>query len=699
MASFQFAHPDKFDFAQPQNWDKWYQRFERFRLASELNDKDELIQINTLIYCMGHEADEIFASFNLSADDKKKYTKVRDKFKEYFIPKRNVIFERARFNLRKQEAHETVDSYVTALYVLAEHCRFGALHDELIRDRIVVGLKDFKLSERLQLDADLTLEKAINQARQTEAVKQQQSIVRGDDVKVEAVKGKKRQTNVAKAKPQLNHRFQNKPKGQANSCGRCGRYPTHDKQNCPAIDAKCNKCQKKGHYAKMCHSKLPNSVGAVKENTSGERVFLGSIRNNECKPWNIKLSLRGTNLQFKVDTGADVTVISEEQFKRLNFGKLAKSDKTLFGPGNEKLRVIGKFESEIESNDKIIVQDIYVVKGLHQALLGRPAINALNLIPMMKLDEIKTGGYSKNLNRDVKSYPERFPKVFNGLGQTTWEYKIRLQKGAKPFALMTPRKVPLPLMDKVKEELSRLESLGVITKVDEPTEWCAGMVVVPKTNGKIRICVDLTKLNQSVLRETYPIASVEETLGKLAGAKVFSKIDANYGFYQIRLAEESRSLTTFITPFGRYCFQRLPFGISSGSEVYQKHMVEMLEGMPGVVCHIDDILIFGSSQEEHDQNLMRVMNKIESVGLTLNEKCEFSKNSIKFIGHIIDSEGIRADPDKVKAIKEMPNPKNVSEVRRILGMVNQLGRFSPNIAEKTKPFRELLKTTNKWYWG
>ena len=706
MATFQFAHPEKFDFTQPEKWEKWFQRFERFLSASELNDKDEVIQINTLIYCMGAEADEIFASFNLSAGDRKKFAKVRDKFNGYFIPKRNVIFERAKFNLRKQEVNETVDTYVTALYVLAEHCKFGALHDELIRDRIVVGLRDSKLSEKLQLDADLTLEKAITQARQSEAVKQQQSIVRQADMPatVEAVKGKKRQPNSQKSA--INQRYQRQPQQyQSKSCTRCGKYPSHQKQNCPAREAKCNKCAKKGHYAKMCRSKVPNNVGSIEETTNGQG-FLGTVRNNnkECKPWNINLKIRGTTIQFKVDTGADVSVIPENLYKKLSVGQLKKSDKALFGPGSEKLCVLGKFESELESNEKFVVQDIYVVRGLHQALLGRPAIKLLNLISGMKLNAINIGGsnVNKSTTENVKksqSYQDRYPKVFNGLGKTKWEYKIRLREGAQPYALMTPRKVPLPLMNKVKEELERMENLGVTSKVDEPSEWCAGMVVVPKSNGKVRICVDLTKLNESVKRENHPIPSVEETLGKLAGAKVFSKIDANYGFYQINLAPESRPLTTFITPFGRYCFQRLPFGISSGSEIYQKRMAEMLEGLPGVVCHIDDILIFGKSQEEHDANLEKVFAKIEAVGLTLNEKCEFSKNSVKFIGHIIDSEGIRVDPEKVRAIKEMPVPENVSDVRRFLGMVNQLGRFSPNIAEKTKPLRELLKNTSIWNWG
>ena len=121
-----------------------------------------------------------------------------------------------------------------------------------------------------------------------------------------------------------------------------------------------------------------------------------------------------------------------------------------------------------------------------------------------------------------------------------------LNHDAKPFAIHTPRKVPIPLMEKVKSELDRMLRLGVISKVDEPTQWCAGMVVVPKPNGKVRICVDFTKLNQSVKRENHPLPSVDESLAKLAGATVFTKLDANSGFWQINLAEESKSLTTFM---------------------------------------------------------------------------------------------------------------------------------------------------------
>ena len=131
-------------------------------------------------------------------------------------------------------------------------------------------------------------------------------------------------------------------------------------------------------------------------------------------------------------------------------------------------------------------------------------------------------------------------------------------------------------MDKVNTELQRMEKMGVISCVSEPTDWCAGLVVVPKPNGRVRICVDLTKLNQNVRQEQHILPSVEQTLVQLGGATVFSKLDANSGFWQIMLTKEFARLTTFITPFGRYCFNRLPFGITSAPEHFQRRMSDIL---------------------------------------------------------------------------------------------------------------------------
>ena len=147
-----------------------------------------------------------------------------------------------------------------------------------------------------------------------------------------------------------------------------------------------------------------------------------------------------------------------------------------------------------------------------------------------------------------------------------------------------------------------MESLGVISRAVQPTQWCAGMVVVAKKSGLVPICVDFRRLNESVLRETYPLPKVDNTLAQLTGATVFSKIDANSGFWQIPLDEGSRELTTFITPFGRYYFNRLPFGITSAPKHFSGRW-KILAGQEGVLHHIDDVLIFGRIQQEHDTRL------------------------------------------------------------------------------------------------
>ena len=173
------------------------------------------------------------------------------------------------------------------------------------------------------------------------------------------------------------------------------------------------------------------------------------------------------------------------------------------------------------------------------------------------------------------------------------------------------------------------------------------MVVVPKKSGAVRICVDLKPLNANVLREVHPLPTVDETLAQLTGAKVFSKLDANSGFWQIPLTSSSKLLTTFLTHNGRYCFKKLPFGISSTPEHFQKRMNHILCGLPGVLCHMDDVLVFGKDTQEHDTRLEKVLQQIQGAGATLNhEKCQFRQSSLKFLGHLIDQTGIRPDPDK-----------------------------------------------------
>ena len=180
MASYRIPAIEHFDFAKPEEWSRYILHFEQFRLASDLASKSEEVQVSTFIYSMGDKAEDLLESFTLTDKEAKKYAAVKAKFEEYFQKCRNTIYERAKFNERKQRDDKTVDEYIAELYRLAQHCQFGALHDQLIRDRIVVGIRDRELSEKLQMEATLTLNAAVTKARQSEAVKTQQPVVRGE---------------------------------------------------------------------------------------------------------------------------------------------------------------------------------------------------------------------------------------------------------------------------------------------------------------------------------------------------------------------------------------------------------------------------------------------------------------------------------------------------------------------------------------
>ena len=678
----QLKPPSPFDFKTPDDWPRWKRRFEQFRVASGLSQDDASKQVNTLLYCLGEEAEDVLASTNPSREETQAYNVVMLKFDSFFKIRKNVIFERARFNRRKQLEGESAEQYITHLYQLAENCDYGELKSEMIRDRLVVGIKDSALSENLQIDADLTLEKAKKRIRQREAVQEQQQLLKGGTSStLEEIRSHRGGfKNRPRAKPSPKH-----PK----QCTRCGKE-LHSRDKCPARDVTCHRCQKKGHYSTQCYSK-GTSTAPVSEVTSESHLdtaFLDTLTTGLETSWTIKLQLQRQMLTFKMDTGAEVTAISEESYKNLGKHQLTPPEKILYGPSRQPLQVIGQFIGEISYKGKSINHPVFVVAGLKTNLLGLPAITSLNLAARIN-----------NLDALKDEVLDQFPSVFQGLGTLGEEYEIQLKSDAKPFSLFTARNVPLPLRKKVLQELDRMEHIGVISKVDQPTPWCAGMVVVPKKSGSIRICVDLKPLNESVLREVHPLPKVDDTLAQLAGAKVFSKLDANSGFWQIPLAKESRLLTTFITPYGRYCFNKLPFGISSAPELFQKRMNNILRGLEGVLCLMDDILIFAKDMEHH-KRVTSVLIRIKEAGVTLNmDKCEFAKSKITFLGHLIDENGIQADPAKTSSILQMEPPTNVPELRRFLGMVNQLGKFSRNLAELTQPLRELLSKKQAWLWG
>ena len=213
---------------------------------------------------MDDVADNILSSFGLNDDKKKDYDTVVERFERHFVKKRNVIFECAKFNQRKQEEGESVDDFVTALYCLSEHCQYGELRNEMIRDRIVVGLHDSSLSEKLQLKADLTLEKAITSTRQRELVKKQQKVVRAEDtlstIAVLILCGKKDKPVISRPVSKQYHKMN--PVTSRDICNRCGKCSHVGRQQCPAREAICRKCHKCGHFQVVCQTRTVKAVSA-----------------------------------------------------------------------------------------------------------------------------------------------------------------------------------------------------------------------------------------------------------------------------------------------------------------------------------------------------------------------------------------------------------------------------------------------------
>ncbi|UYV76496.1 K02A2.6-like [Cordylochernes scorpioides] len=673
--------PEPFNFSNPGDWPKWIRRFERFRQASGLINNPENEQVNMLVYCMGDNADDILLSCKIASDQLENYNKVIECFESHFIPRRNIIYERARFNQRCQQEGEKVNEFITALHSLAEHCIFGMLHDELIRDRIVVGVRDRALSERMQLDTDLTLVKATLMAKQLESVKEQQSSLYQQDSVDQIKKMPNHIKETKRHEPKIKQFKSNQLGGSSHGCTRCGNSNNHDWKNCPAMNSYCSKCKKKGHYAKVCRSEAINEI-------KSEIAFLGSVEDNS-KKWIVPIKVNNRQINFKIDTGADVNVLPlqyyYQSFQRI---KLEKSDKILQGPSGIPLETVGMIHVKLQNKGQHLNSKIYIVDKLKQPLLSGETSEKLNIVRMIQ-----------QLSSNFLNPKREFPEIFNGLGHAKINYKISLQPDAKPYALCTPRRVPIPLMKEVKEQLEEMTRLGVIESVEEPTEWCAGMVAVSKPGGKIRICVDLTKLNQYIRRENYPLPATEHILGQLGNACYFSKLDANSGFWQFGLAKESQKLTTFITPFGRFFFKRIPFGITSAPEIFQRKMTQLLGKIEGVVCFMDDIVVYGSSLEEHNERVRQVLKKIQEEGMTLNpEKCQFGVKTVKFLGHTLSSEGLFIDEEKLDAITKMEAPRSTKELKSFLGMVNYLGKFIPNLADKLQPLNSLLSTKNEWVW-
>ncbi|XP_059052349.1 uncharacterized protein K02A2.6-like [Achroia grisella] len=598
-------------------WRKWLRQFRVFLKASGVHKEASDVQASLLINLVGSEGYDIYTTFKFNSEDEKEnIEKVIEKFDNHFGTKTNTTMVRFKFFTRCQEVGESIDDYVTALKLLSQRCEFEQLEDSLLRDRIVCGIIDIPVRDRLLRTDDLTLEKAIKICQANEMSNDGEKQIEGiknETLKCSSVSSTRRgRPDMRRGTRDASRRHSPRRwraaagdgRGRAaagasggpaawtapaaRSCDACGSTHCDGSDRCVARKVKCFICGGKGHYKVMCPTRRYKKVYELSDNPSdysgseNDLYYISSVESidaivqSEDSKWyeTLYLSQTGSGHRFKLDTGSDLNLLS-----RNNYSKLGLSLSNIL-PDNTRARsVCGSYLSIMgcctidwvykgtEHKLKFIISD-----QTCQSILGKHAVEKIGLIKRV---------YSLDINK--------YYELFHGLGKLPGTYSIPIESDANP-CICPVRKIPLGVRDQLREELDRMENLGVIRKVYHPTSWVNGIVIAAKKDGSIRVCLDPRPLNRVIKRQHYPLPTLTEIATKLNGARYFSKLDAKSGFWMIQLDDSSADLCTFGTPFGRYQYMRLPYGINSASEIFHARVRQLLEDLIGVDSFIDDVI-------------------------------------------------------------------------------------------------------------
>ncbi|XP_058817493.1 uncharacterized protein K02A2.6-like [Topomyia yanbarensis] len=396
----------------------------------------------------------------------------------------------------------------------------------------------------------------------------------------------------------------------------------------------------------------------------------------------------GVDVPMTIDSGADANIITQEvweQMKKADVNALGMStdvDRTLTSYAAEKpLQIVGMFSAEVVAGQNRSFAKFYVVKDGQQCLLGDRTARDLKVL--------KVGFDVCSVQGDGK---QPFPKIRDVVVEIPVDQNI--QPVQQPY-----RRPPIALEEKIETKLKLLLNQEIIESVTGPSPWVSPMVPVIKDNGDIRLCIDMRRANQAVIRESHPLPLVDDLLGSVKGAVRFSKIDIKDAYHQIENSERSRPVTTFLTKNGLFRYKRLTFGVSCAPELFQKVMESLVAGLQGVIVYLDDILVYGTTVDEHDVRLKSFLNRLLEYNVLINkDKCIYNVEKLEFLGHELSINGVRPTESRIAALQNFRDPLNVSELRSFLGLVGYVGRFIPNLAAKTDPLRQLLRSGSAFNW-
>ncbi|XP_017891009.1 uncharacterized protein K02A2.6-like [Ceratina calcarata] len=705
-------------------WSTWLQRLEgafaAFEITTETKKRTYLLQYIGIDTYM--KLDNAMDGINpyLTALDT-----IKEKLKSILEPEPLEAAEIFVFHQRKQLEDESIRDFVNDLHKLSAKCNFGTYLKTALRTQLIAGLRNPNIQARLLETQNLTFDTAVTTAITMEIAESSTRQLRNTNTNAESIQYinsdenrhkigthrknyQKRNPDSAKLLPKnskTNAKSSNSyvhgqnsrkiAKSRNINCYRCGKE--HYASECTINkNVECNFCKKKGHLSRVCFAKKKESA-----NTVEEICTIDSAAARE--KFVLQVLVERYPVDFEVDTGAAVSLMSAEQAKSLfPKHKVYNSNIKLQSFNKDPIDTVGYIKVQVEFKTRKISLNLYIVRIQCKPLLGREWFRELiHTDNLFKTKEVRINSVHtvndeqiiQNLLRNYDICNERVEPI------KFYTAKFTLKDNAKPI-FIKHRSVPFKLQDKIKRELDSLVAKQIFIPV-KSSEWATPIVPVLKKDGTVRICGDYSvTLNKKLVIDEYPLPRLEELFSCMAGMTVFSKIDLKHAYLQLQVSEEQQNLLTLSTHCGLYKPTRLMFGTASAPAIWQRTIEGILHDIDGIKAFLDDIRIASPTKKEHIEKLNLVFKRLHDHNIQINlEKCEFFRSSIHFCGYIIDKNGINKDPSKYAAIKDMPHPKNKSEVRAFLGFVNYYARFIRNLSTILHPIYNLLKDKVPFNWN
>lgn len=641
--------------------------------------------------------------------------------KSHFITRPSYHRALCDFLQRKKKGNETVKAYYAELKQLAQKCDFGGEFDRRLKEQLLVGIDqevyfkvlladpfDFKTISSQDLLTKVTgLETAYVTECRPRAADGASNSAESSVNKIKTGNSKSFSSNV---RPNHNSKGQSS-KMPNNKCFHCGRT-NHWPDKCKFKSASCYICDKTGHVSSVCPKKKGKgtNVHSINEAAASSakveesfahsydlcKLFETSLNSvdsssNEIKPFREVMRLNGVPLEFELDTGSGVSTISSRDVEKLQLTPLP-SRKRLSTYDKVEIKVYGEIKCDVAFKNRIARDQLFFVVDNDVNLAGRALMKELNY-QWVQVDMVQG-------NRSVSKCTEIFDKYHaeENAPILGYECSLQLKENAVP-KYFKARSVPYHYKSKIEKELIELERCQIISKVEHAGDWSSPIVPVIRPSGSVRICVDFKYLNSQTCLNTFPLPKLDDILANLGPCKFISKLDLKNAYLQLHVNEESQNYLIMNTHMGLYKFHRLPFGLSSAPGIFQRFITELLAGIEGVQVFLDDIVIVGDTQEEHDERFSKVLSILQKRNVKLNKsKCVISAKEVPYLGYILSGDGIRPDPKKIKAILEAPTPNSVVSLKSFLGLCTYYNRFVPQFSEILCPLYNLTQKNVQFQW-